>query len=140
MQLVYPVSLYAVIAHGAGDAMLAVVHITTGNPVTCTGQPSQRLDMQACLTYVGMPYVSIVAALTVANTVTLSRKFMSSLESDDSLFVPIGTKYTDPGATAFDNVDGNLTSSLSTFGVGAVLTSKPTGTKYFTVTYTVQVG
>lgn len=96
--------------------------------------------MQACLTYVGMPYGSIVAALTVANTVTLSRKFMSSLESDDSLFVPIGTKYTDPGATAFDNVDGNLTSSLSTFGVGAVLTSKPTGTKYFTVTYTVQVG
>ena len=53
--------------------------------------------------------------------------------------VAAGAVYTDPGATALDNVDGNLTSSLSAFGTGAVSTAKPTGTTYFTVTYTVQV-
>ncbi len=37
-----------------------------------------------------------------------------------------GTTYVDPGATATDNVDGNITSQLSTFGVGAVDTSAPT--------------
>ena len=50
-----------------------------------------------------------------------------------------GAVYTDPGATAYDNVDGNLTSSLSSFGIGAVFTSLPTGSSYFTITYTVQV-
>ena len=50
-----------------------------------------------------------------------------------------GSVYTDPGATAYDNVDGNLTSSLSSFGIGSVFTSQPTGTKYFNITYTVQV-
>lgn len=51
-----------------------------------------------------------------------------------------GAVYTDPGATAIDTVDGNLTSALSTFGIGAVTTTKPTGSTYFTVTYTVQAG
>lgn len=50
-----------------------------------------------------------------------------------------GATYTDPGATAVDNTDGNLTSSLATYGIGAVSTTKPTGTTYFTITYTVQV-
>lgn len=48
--------------------------------------------------------------------------------------------YTDPGARAFDNMDGNITSRLSTYGVGAVSTAKPTGSSYYTTTYTVQVG
>ena len=47
--------------------------------------------------------------------------------------------YTDPGAIAIDNVDGNITSSLSAYGIGAVSTAKPTGTVYYTITYTVQV-
>lgn len=37
-----------------------------------------------------------------------------------------GSKYLDPGATATDNVDGNITSRLSTYGVGAVKTTLPT--------------
>ena len=37
-----------------------------------------------------------------------------------------GSTYVDPGATATDNVDGNITSRLCTFGVGAVDTSAPT--------------
>ena len=53
--------------------------------------------------------------------------------------VSTGATYSDPGATASDNVDGNLTSSLATYGIGAVSTSTPTGTTYFTITYTVQV-
>ena len=36
-----------------------------------------------------------------------------------------GVHYVDPGATAYDNVDGNITSRLSTFGVGAVDTTTP---------------
>ena len=58
----------------------------------------------------------------------------------DPLLVSTGALYNDSGATAVDNVDGNITSSLSTYGVGAVSTSLPTGTAYFTITYTVQVG
>lgn len=42
--------------------------------------------------------------------------------------VRAGTKYIDPGATAMDNVDGNLTDQLSTYGVGAVRTAAPTPT------------
>lgn len=42
--------------------------------------------------------------------------------------VHAGTKYIDPGATAWDNVDGNLTDQLSTYGVGAVRTAAPTPT------------
>ena len=50
-----------------------------------------------------------------------------------------GATYTDPGATAMDNVDGNITSSLSTYGIGAVSTAAPTGTSSpFTITYNVQ--
>ena len=59
--------------------------------------------------------------------------------SSKCLHVCAGATYTDPGATAVDNTDGNLTSSLATYGIGAVSTTKPTGTTYFTVTYTVQV-
>lgn len=36
-----------------------------------------------------------------------------------------GSTYIDPGATATDNVDGNITSRLSTFGLGAVDTTAP---------------
>ena len=44
--------------------------------------------------------------------------------------------YKDPGATAMDNVDGNITSQLSTFGVGAVQTTAPTS-QPFVVRYDV---
>lgn len=37
-----------------------------------------------------------------------------------------GTPYTDPGAVAWDNVDGNLTSKVSVYGVAAAVTSRPT--------------
>jgi len=43
-----------------------------------------------------------------------------------SITIAAGAIYVDPGATAMDNVDGNITSQLSTFGVGAVDTSAPT--------------
>lgn len=55
------------------------------------------------------------------------------------LCVVPGAVYTDLGATAYDTIDGNLTSSLSSYGIGSVFTSSPTGTSYFAVTYTVQV-
>ncbi len=49
-----------------------------------------------------------------------------------------GTTYVDPGATATDNIDGNITSRLSTFGVGAVDTSAPTTAKApYLITYDV---
>ena len=37
----------------------------------------------------------------------------------------VGSPYTDPGATATDNADGNITTRLSTFGLGAVDTTAP---------------
>ena len=44
----------------------------------------------------------------------------------------------DPGATATDNVDGSITSQLSTFGVGAVDTSAPTAASApYLITYDV---
>ena len=55
------------------------------------------------------------------------------------LCVVPGAVYTDSGATAYDTIDGNLTSGLSSYGIGSVFTSSPTGTSYFNVTYTVQV-
>ena len=50
-----------------------------------------------------------------------------------------GSTYTDPGATAIDAVDGNITSSLSTYGIGAVSTAAPTNaSSAYIITYTVQ--
>ncbi|DBA96111.1 TPA: hypothetical protein ACH3X1_001605 [Trebouxia sp. C0004] len=53
--------------------------------------------------------------------------------------VPPGrSTYTDPGATATDNVDGNITSRLTTYGVGAVKTVAPTATASpYVITYNV---
>ena len=49
-----------------------------------------------------------------------------------------GTTYADPGATATDNVDGDITSRLSTFGVGAVSTTAPTNASApYLITYDV---
>lgn len=49
-----------------------------------------------------------------------------------------GSIYTDPGATASDNTDGNITSRLSTFGLGAVDTSAPTNASNpYLITYDV---
>jgi hypothetical protein len=39
---------------------------------------------------------------------------------------PFNRPWVDAGAVAFDDVDGNLTTSIQTFGVGAVDTSVPT--------------
>ena len=45
----------------------------------------------------------------------------------------------DPGATATDSIDGNITSRLTTYGVGAVKTVSPTATASpYVVTYNVQ--
>lgn len=53
--------------------------------------------------------------------------------------VHAGVKYSDPGATAADNVDGNVTSQLSSFGVGAVVTTRPTAAASpFVITYNVK--
>ena len=41
-------------------------------------------------------------------------------------YMHAGSNYIDPGATANDNVDGNITSQLSTYGVGAIKTIVPT--------------
>ncbi|KAL3156032.1 hypothetical protein ABBQ32_013021 [Trebouxia sp. C0010 RCD-2024] len=41
------------------------------------------------------------------------------------MVVHTGSPYVDPGATATDNTDGNITSRLSTFGLGAVDTTSP---------------
>lgn len=48
--------------------------------------------------------------------------------------------WVDPGATAFDQVDGNLTSSIQSFGAGAVDTSVPTmaGSTGYVVEYAVE--
>ena len=52
--------------------------------------------------------------------------------------VVAGSAYTDPGATATDNVDGNITSRLSTFGLGAVDTTAPNNASdTFLITYDV---
>lgn len=49
--------------------------------------------------------------------------------------------YIDPGAVAWDNVDGNLTSTMSVFGVAAVTTSSPTLPESpFKIYYDVQDG
>ena len=50
----------------------------------------------------------------------------------------VGTTYVDPGATATDNVDGNITSRLSTYGVGSVKTTAPTSVSSpYVITYDV---
>ena len=49
-----------------------------------------------------------------------------------------GSTYVDPGATATDNVDGDITSRLSTFGIGAVSTTVPTSASSpYIITYDV---
>lgn len=49
-----------------------------------------------------------------------------------------GSIYVDPGATATDNVDGNITSKLSTFGLGAIDTNTPSNASDpFLITYDV---
>ncbi|DBA80580.1 TPA: hypothetical protein ACH3X1_007841 [Trebouxia sp. C0004] len=46
------------------------------------------------------------------------------------------TTYVDPGATARDNVDGNITSKLTSYGIGAVKTTAPTSSSSpYYVTY-----
>jgi hypothetical protein len=54
--------------------------------------------------------------------------------------VTFRSPWVDPGATAFDQVDGNLTSSIQSFGAGAVDTSVPTlaGSPGFVVEYAVE--
>ncbi|KAL0024068.1 hypothetical protein WJX79_002467 [Trebouxia sp. C0005] len=63
-------------------------------------------------------------------TVLLNSLSVNATTSTGQLLVVttvyVGTTYVDPGATATDNVDGDITSELSTFGVGAVDTSAPT--------------
>jgi len=58
--------------------------------------------------------------------------------SDDAKPAPVGTTYVDPGATAKDNVDGDITSELTSYGIGAVKTTAPTSssTPYY-ITYDV---
>jgi hypothetical protein len=53
-----------------------------------------------------------------------------------NLHVRTGVPYLDPGATAYDTVDGNVTSLLEAYGVGAVVTTAPTlANQPFVVTY-----
>ena len=40
--------------------------------------------------------------------------------------ITYGNQWSDPGATANDDVDGNLTSAIQTFGVGSVDPNRPT--------------
>lgn len=47
-------------------------------------------------------------------------------------------KYVDPGVLAKDTEDGDLTASVSAFGVGAVDLSKPTGPRPYVITYNVK--
>lgn len=52
--------------------------------------------------------------------------------------LPAGSTYVDSGATATDNVDGNITSELSTFGLGAIDTTAPSNASDpFLITYDV---
>ena len=58
------------------------------------------------------------------------------VERSATLFA--GSTYVDPGATATDKVDGNVTSKLSTFGLGAIDTSAPNNaSRPFLITYDV---
>jgi len=57
---------------------------------------------------------------------------------DDAEPFPAGTAYADPGATAMDNVDGNITSKLTSYGIGAVKTIAPTSSSSpYYITYDV---
>ena len=60
----------------------------------------------------------------------------TGMETSSTCFA--GSVYVDPGATATDNVDGNITSELSTFGLGAIDTSAPNNASDpFLITYDV---
>ncbi|KAL9589637.1 MAG: hypothetical protein Q9203_001560 [Teloschistes exilis] len=82
------------------------------------------------------------AADTTAPVITVRAPASNSVSLGDyvTTTIYVGTAYNDAGAVAFDNIDGNITSSLSAYGIGAVSTSKPTGNSYFIITYTVQQG
>ena len=55
-----------------------------------------------------------------------------------TLMCAAGTNYVDPGATATDNVDGNITSRLTSYGIGAVKTTAPTASSSpYLITYDV---
>lgn len=67
-----------------------------------------------------------VFVLEVHKAATASSAVAALIRFAASITNAAGTTYVDPGATATDNVDGNITSRLSAFGVGAVDTSAPT--------------
>lgn len=85
--------------------------------------------------------------LQVDCTLTLTLTFEDALQHhsllfvhtfDDATVVPVGTTYVDPGATAKDNVDGDITSELTSYGIGAVKTTAPTASASpFYITYDV---
>ena len=79
------------------------------------------------------PFVLAKVRLTVALVVAAAVQMLSA-----HIAHAAGTTYVDPGATAMDNVDGNITSKLSTFGIGAVVTSAPTNSSSpYYITYDV---
>ena len=85
--------------------------------------------------------------LQVDCTLTLTLTFEDALQHhsllfvhtfDDAKVVPVGTTYVDPGATAKDNVDGDITSDLTSYGIGAVKTTAPTASSSpYYITYDV---
>lgn len=116
------------------------------SPARCTFRQKDQGPPCVCV-FSGVVYTDPVCFLLSPARCTVRQKD----QGQRCVCVFSGTVYTDPGAVAWDNVDGNLTSSLAAFGSGAVSTynptgngvvstANPTGTDYFTITYTVQVG
>ena len=74
-----------------------------------------------------MLQVDCMLPLTLTFTDALQRHSLLFVHTfDDARVVPVGTTYVDPGATAKDNVDGDIMSELTSYGIGAVKTTAPT--------------
>ena len=119
--------------------MHVVCSVQASQEVTWTAVSGHAVDTSA-MQQLFTPYMLSAVMHSMPATSGLQQEWYMVTRLILFLSVSSGAVYTDPGATAYDNIDGNLTRSLSSFGIGSVSTSTPTGAMYFTITYSVQVG
>eukprot|EP00879_Flechtneria_rotunda_P033240 GHRR01036794.1.p1 GENE.GHRR01036794.1~~GHRR01036794.1.p1 ORF type:complete len:1082 (+),score=385.26 GHRR01036794.1:389-3247(+) len=97
-----------------GLCLRSIAAGTTNKPATSTSAASAYVPA----TDKTPPLLTLLGKGTAAVTATGAALMLDS--------VVWNSRWTDPGATAFDMVDGDLSASIQSYGVGAVDTSAPT--------------
>jgi len=111
------------------DGDITVSIVTTGLPVDTNTLGNHTITYNVSDSS-GKPSTQVTRTVTVVGTTPPS----IALLGNTSIAHPVGTAYTDPGATATDNIDGDITGNITVGGLG-FNTSTPGGP--FTITYNV---